>query len=98
VINSLSVVFYSGWFERSISDSTGNAGRGTEKPRTLSLDLDKPSASSSAGTNGSGRRQTGALRHSPPVHSNTKVLVFWTESSEDQLQLPLGKYCSVDMQ
>lgn len=79
-----------GWFERSISDNTGNAGRGTEKGRTLSLDLDKPSVSSSAGTNGSGRRQTGAVRHSPPVHSNTKVLVFWTESFEDQLQLPLA--------
>jgi hypothetical protein len=94
MVSSLSCVFSSGWFERSISESTGNVGRGTEKPRTLSLDLDK----SSGGMNGSGRRQTGAPRHSPPVHSNTKVLVFWTESFEDQLQLPLGKHYSVDMQ
>ncbi|XP_021916328.1 ral GTPase-activating protein subunit beta isoform X3 [Zootermopsis nevadensis] len=78
-----------GWFERSVSDSAGNAGRGTEKPRTLSLDLDKSSASSPGAINGSGRRRTGAVRHPPPVHSNTKVLVFWTESYEDQLQLPL---------
>ncbi|XP_033610459.1 ral GTPase-activating protein subunit beta isoform X8 [Cryptotermes secundus] len=79
-----------GWFERSISESTGNVGRSTEKTRTLSLDLDKPSALSSAGTNGSGRRHAGAVRHSPPPHSNTKVLVFWTESFEDQLQFPLA--------
>jgi hypothetical protein len=91
-------VLSSGWFERSISDSAGHGGRGTEKPRTLSLDLDKPSALSSVGSNGSDRRQMGALRHSPPVYSNTKVLVFWTESFEDQLQLPLGEYCLVDMQ
>jgi len=33
-----------------------------------------------------------AARHPPPVHSNVKVLVFWTESFEDQLQLPLSEF------
>ncbi|PSN44105.1 Ral GTPase-activating protein subunit beta [Blattella germanica] len=77
-----------GWFERSVSDSASSSRAG-EKPRTLSLDLDKSSTSSPGSTNGSGRRRTGAIRHPPPMHSNTKVLVFWTESFEDQLQLPL---------
>ncbi|GFG30495.1 hypothetical protein Cfor_08118 [Coptotermes formosanus] len=78
-----------GWYERSISDSAGGAGRGSDKTRTLSLDLDKSSALSPGSTNGSGRRRMGSARHPPPVHSNVKVLVFWTESFEDQLQLPL---------
>ncbi|KAJ9585303.1 hypothetical protein L9F63_002888 [Diploptera punctata] len=69
-----------GWFERSVSDSAGTS-RGNEKPRTLSLDLDKSSGS----INTSGKR-----RHPPPVHSNSKVLVFWTESFEDQLHLPIS--------
>jgi len=33
-----------------------------------------------------------STRHPPPVHSNVKVLVFWTESFEDQLQLPLSEF------
>jgi len=83
--------FCTGWYERSISDSTGNGGRGGDKPRTLSLDLDK-SALSPGSTDGSGRRRTVAARHPPPVHSNVKVLVFWTESFEDHLQLPLSEF------
>ncbi|XP_069691801.1 ral GTPase-activating protein subunit beta isoform X2 [Periplaneta americana] len=86
-----------GWFERSVSDSAGSGGRGGEKPRTLSLDLDKSSGSSPGNTNGSGRRRTGAVRHPPPVHSNTKVMVFWTESFEDQLQLPLSDLLQATM-
>jgi hypothetical protein len=97
MVCSLLYIFCTGWFERSVSDSAGNGGRGTEKPRTLSLDLDKSSASSLGVTNGSGRRRTGAVRHPPPVHSNTKVLVFWTESFEDQLQLPLSKIHVMDV-
>lgn len=84
--------FCTGWYERSISDSVGSGGRGSEKPRTLSLDLDKSSALSPGSNNGSGRRRIGSSRYPPPVHSNVKVLVFWTESFEDQLQLPLGEF------
>ena len=75
-----------------MSDSAGSS-RGSEKPRTLSLDLDKSSGSSPGSTSGSGKRRTGmgTTRHPPPVHSNTKVLVFWTESFEDQLHLPISK-------
>lgn len=92
MVSSLLYIFCTGWYERSISDSAGGAGRGSDKTRTLSLDLDKSSALSPGSTNGSGRRRMGSARHPPPVHSNVKVLVFWTESFEDQLQLPLSEF------
>nr|CAD7427352.1 unnamed protein product [Timema monikensis] len=72
-----------GWFERSESEGSGRSGR--EKPRTLSLDLDKQGPSQSH------RRSGGAPhRHQQLSQSNTKVLVVWLESLEDQLNFPLG--------
>nr|CAD7256268.1 unnamed protein product [Timema shepardi] len=74
----------SGWFERSESEGSGRGGR--EKPRTLSLDLDKQ------GPSQSNRRSGGAPhRHQQLSQSNTKILVVWLESLEDQLNFPLGE-------
>nr|CAD7403840.1 unnamed protein product [Timema poppensis] len=73
-----------GWFERSESEGSGRGGR--EKPRTLSLDLDKQ------GPSQSNRRSGGAPhRHQQLSQSNTKILVVWLESLEDQLNFPLGE-------
>nr|CAD7445571.1 unnamed protein product [Timema bartmani] len=73
-----------GWFERSESEGSGRGGR--EKPRTLSLDLDKQGPSQSH------RRSGGAPhRHQQLSQSNTKILVVWLESLEDQLNFPLGE-------
>ncbi|XP_067010015.2 ral GTPase-activating protein subunit beta [Anabrus simplex] len=83
-----------GWYERSTSESSkaSNPFRGMDKPRTLSLDLDKQSSPSTAPATGdSGRRRTGAVRHPPASHTNTKVLVIWMESFEDHLQFPINE-------
>lgn len=77
-----------GWYERSISESNPRTQRSLDKPRTLSLDLDKqPSPGEGS------RRRTGATRNLP-THSNTKVLVVWIESFEDHLNFPLSELLS----
>ncbi|XP_049763292.1 ral GTPase-activating protein subunit beta isoform X1 [Schistocerca cancellata] len=77
-----------GWYERSISESNPRSQRSLDKPRTLSLDLDKqPSPGEGS------RRRTGATRNLP-THSNTKVLVVWIESFEDHLNFPLSELLS----
>ncbi|KAJ8896859.1 hypothetical protein PR048_002205 [Dryococelus australis] len=77
----LTIVLYlvscAAWFDRSISESGSSRGsRGQDKPRTLSLDMDKLPG-------GGTQRRLGANRLQPAGHSNTKVLVVWVESYED---------------
>lgn len=85
------MITFLAWYERSISDnssrSLSSCPRGLDKPRTLSLDLDKQPSPTTEG----GRRRTASNKHPPAVHSNTKVLVAWVESFEDHLYFPLGK-------
>ncbi|GLH11054.1 Uncharacterized protein GBIM_15903 [Gryllus bimaculatus] len=83
-------------FERSISDGSNRVYniRTSDKPRTLSLDLDKqacPTMPSNSGGFESGRRRPGTSRHPLASHTNTKVFVVWIESFEDHLHFPLSE-------
>ncbi|KAK7862307.1 hypothetical protein R5R35_014671 [Gryllus longicercus] len=85
-----------GSFERSISDGSNRVYniRTSDKPRTLSLDLDKqacPTMPSNSGGFESGRRRPGTSRHPLASHTNTKVFVVWIESFEDHLHFPLSE-------
>ncbi|XP_063235788.1 ral GTPase-activating protein subunit beta isoform X2 [Bacillus rossius redtenbacheri] len=78
------------WFDRSISESgSGRGSRGQQdKPRTLSLDMDKQAGG------GGAQRRPGANRLQLAGHSNTKVLVVWVESYEDHLHFPFNELLS----
>lgn len=70
-----------------------NENSNKEKPRTLSLDLDKNPVTSSTSslTSGSSTRRSTA-RHQPHPQTNTKIMVVWLESYEDHLQFPIGRF------
>lgn len=97
----------SGAHERSASviPQTANANKQTmsQKPRTLSLELDKAKnlqANLSSGSNTAepvppSRRRTGTMK---PPHlglPGAKILLVWLESFEDHLTFPLSKIFSM---
>lgn len=86
-------------YERSVSvvPQTGpNKTPIGQKPRTLSLELDKSKSQSSTSSGSDpvppSRRRTTASK--PPLlgQSGAKIFLVWVESFEDHLTLPIGKF------
>ncbi|KAK6624852.1 hypothetical protein RUM44_011716 [Polyplax serrata] len=94
---SLPQVSGQGWYERSVSVGNGNQQKGTQcKPRTMSLDLEKPGAEPTR----PGRR-LGVLKNQPYVNPPTKVMLVWLESYEDHITFPVGdllNYCNTSLE
>lgn len=87
------------WSDRSVSlhqSSTTTKMPLVQKPRTLSLELDKTkshstSAIGSAEPIAPSRRRTGAMKPSLLSQTGAKILMVWLESFEDHLTFPIGK-------
>lgn len=87
------------WCDRSLSvQQQGNVSKVTigQKPRTLSLELDKPKTQGSAisGTNlndpvAPSRRRTCAMKPSLLTQTGVKIFMVWLESFEDHLNFPV---------
>lgn len=82
--------------DRSLSVQQGNTAKISigQKPRTLSLELDKSKTQSSSGNTNPGdpvppsRRRTCALKPALSSQSNAKIFMVWLESFEDYLNFP----------
>lgn len=86
------------FFDRSNSETQHSKTPISEKPRTLSLELDKPKGQSaltmgldSADPIPPSRRRTGALKPSLLGQVGAKIFLVWLESFEDYLTFPTGK-------
>lgn len=85
------------YYDRSNSETQQPKILISEKPRTLSLELDKPRTHSSL-SSGPGstdpippsRRRTGALKPTLMGQIGAKMLFVWLESFEDYLTFPTG--------
>lgn len=75
------ILFSLAWSERSFSDAS------SRDKRALSLDLDKQPIPAA--------RRSGT-RCSLHPHTSTKILVAWLENFEDHLNLPIGKFFSLN--
>lgn len=84
------------WCDRSLSmQQQGNANKVPigQKPRTLSLELDKSKAPNSLSTGNNdpiapSRRRTCAMKPSLLSQSGVKIFMVWLESFEDYLNFP----------
>lgn len=81
--------------DRSLSVQQGNTTKVTigQKPRTLSLELDKPKTHGSPGSSNDpiapARRRTCAIKPALSSQSGVKIFMVWLESFEDYLNLPI---------
>lgn len=96
------------WSDRSVSlhqAPSTNKMPLVQKPRTLSLELDKSKSHSTSAIGSAdpippSRRRTCAMKPSLLTQTGAKILLVWLESFEDHLTFPTGKYfiyilCSV---
>lgn len=82
--------------DRSLSVQQGNVAKVSigQKPRTLSLELDKPKTPGSSNTNPNepippSRRRTCAMKPSLLSQTGVKIFMVWLESFEDHLNFPV---------
>lgn len=88
------------WSDRSVSlhqSTTTNKMPLMQKPRTLSLELDKSKSHSTSAIGTAepiapSRRRTCAMKPSLLTQTGTKILMVWLESFEDHLTFPTGRY------
>lgn len=88
------------WSDRSVSlhqSTTTNKMPLMQKPRTLSLELDKSKSHSTSAIETAepippSRRRTCAMKPSLLTQTGTKILMVWLESFEDHLTFPTGRY------
>ncbi|XP_055299226.1 ral GTPase-activating protein subunit beta isoform X12 [Sitodiplosis mosellana] len=80
--------------DRSLSVQQGNTAKVSigQKPKTLSLDLDKPKTQGSPGSSNDPvaptRRRTCAIKPALSSQSSVKIFMVWLESFEDYLNFP----------